>query len=280
MRRTGYRLLTLCLFLAGFLVLMYPVIGNLWNQYRSGQMINTYEAAVEQADPEDFSWMLEDARAYNAGQVRNIIPDAFAVGELKTDELYESLLNLNGDGIMGYLEIPRIQVRLPIFHGTAEDTLKNGVGHLEGSALPVGGEGTHAVMAAHRGLPSAKLFTDLNLLEEGDRFYLYILDQVLAYEVDQIQVVEPSDTSSLIAMPSEDHVTLVTCTPYGVNTQRLLVRGTRTEYSPQRYAEEQKETKAYADISYLLVPCLGLLLTAAAAGLLYLRGRRKKKERQ
>lgn len=266
----------LLLFAAGFLLVLYPVIGNLWNSYRQHRLANTYEAAVESLDEDQYEELWEAAREYNDTHSPYQVPDAFAGGEEAAEEedeeylVYESLLNVSGDGIMGYIEIPKIDIRIPIYHGTDDEVLTKGAGHLYGSSLPVGGEGTHAVIAAHRGLPSAPLFTDLDLLEIGDLFYLYILDDILAYEVDQILVVEPEETESLVQTPGEDYVTLVTCTPYGVNTQRLLVRGHRVEYSEESYEEEASKSTSSLMTNYVLVAFLGFLTVAVAAVLIRL----------
>ncbi|MCD7745425.1 MAG: class C sortase [Lachnospiraceae bacterium] len=271
----------LLLFAAGFLLVLYPVVGNLWNSYRQHRLANTYETAVESLDEDQYEELWEEAREYNASHTPYSVPDAFAVSEVLAEEedeeylVYESLLNVAGDGIMGYVEIPKIDIKIPIYHGTEDEVLAKGAGHLYGSSLPVGGEGTHAVIAAHRGLPSAPLFTDLDLLEEGDQFYLYILDDILAYEVDQILVVEPEETESLVQTPGEDYVTLVTCTPYGVNTQRLLVRGHRVEYTAERYEEEAKKKTSSLVTNYVLVALLGFLIVAVAAVLIRMYYRRK-----
>ncbi|MCD7715403.1 MAG: class C sortase [Lachnospiraceae bacterium] len=197
------------------------------------------------------------------------------------DTLYQSLLNLAGDGIMGYLSIPKIDVYLPIYHGTGTEELQKGIGHLYGTSLPVGGEGTHTVLAGHRGLPSAALLTDLDLLEEGDYFYFYILDDVLAYQVTGIEVVEPDETDSLATVAGEDLATIVTCTPYGINTHRLLVHGTRVEYVPDM-EQEQEQTQTgqilsfhgYAWMAYGL-PAIGIAFVLLLA--LLLRARRKRR---
>ncbi len=264
----------LLLFAAGFLLVLYPVVGNLWNSYRQHRLANTYEAAVENLDEDQYEELWEEAREYNASHTPYSVPDAFAGSEILAEEedeeylVYESLLNAAGDGIMGYIEIPKIDIKIPIYHGTEDEVLSKGAGHLYGSSLPVGGEGTHAVIAAHRGLPSAPLFTDLDLLEVGDQFYLYILDNILAYEVDQILVVEPDETESLVQTAGEDYVTLVTCTPYGVNTQRLLVRGHRVEYTAERYEEEAEKKSSSLVTNYALVALIGFLTVAVAAVLI------------
>lgn len=278
MKRKLTNIIFAVLFLAGFLILVYPAAANFWNQQREKQLINTYEETTKEATPEDLSRMLEEARVYNAKQLGNAVPDAFAEGEAELDEQYESLLNYNGDGVMGYLEIPCIDVKLPILHGTGEEALQKGAGHLEGSSLPVGGESTHAVLAAHRGLPSAALFTDLNLLKEGDLFFIHVLGEVLAYEVEESQVVDPKETESLVIKPGEDLVTLVTCTPYGVNSHRILVRGHRAEYTEELYESAFAVTQGSISTNYVLVVCLGLLVVAAVGVLLFLMGKKRQKK--
>lgn len=266
------------LFFAGFLILLYPVAGNLWNAYRQKRLANDYETQVENLTQDEYEAILEEARAYNEAHHPYWVPDAFAEEEQELDEEYEAILNLDGDGLMCYLEIPRINIRIPVYHGTDDEVLTKGAGHLAGSSLPVGGEGTHAVIAAHRGLPSAPLFTDLDLLEVGDQFYLYVLDETLAYEVDQILVVEPDETDSLVTVEGEDYVTLVTCTPYGVNTQRLLVRGHRVEYDEERYEEETAKKSFSLATSYWLVAAAGLLVVAVFAMLTRWHFRHGKKD--
>ena len=216
------------IFLVGFIVLFYPTFSDLWNQYRQNRLIGRYEETARRMTEEDDSAWLEDAEKYNE-DLNPAFSDAFQGDNPDADDIYWSLLNLNGDGVMGYLEIPKISLKLPIYHGTGDQALQNGVGHLAGTSLPIGGLGTHSVLSGHRGLPSALLFTDLDKLEEGDLFLVSVLGEKLAYQVDQILVVEPDDVSALKVEDGEDYVTLVTCTPYGVNTHRLLVRGTRTE---------------------------------------------------
>lgn len=215
------------LFVAGLLILSYPMISNFWNQWRADHLMSQYSETVENTDEDTLQEKFRRARLYNKNLAGSSVPDAFSIREYRRDVEYESLLDVVGDGVMGFVEIPSIRVSLPIYHYTTEDVLKKGAGHLAGSSLPVGGKGTHTVVSAHRGLPSAKMFTDLNLLEEGDVFIFRVLDRKFTYQVDQIKVVEPDETEDLAAVPGEDLATLVTCTPYGVNTQRLLVRGYR-----------------------------------------------------
>lgn len=258
------------MFVAGFLLLTYPTISDQWNTYRQNQLISSYEETVSTMEPEDFSEEWEKARAFNDTLTENnIYGDVFAgEDEELEDTEYWSVLNAAGDGVMGYISIPKINVKLSIYHGTSDDILQTGVGHLDGTKLPIGGESTHCVLAAHRGLPSARLFTDIDQLEKGDRFYIHVLDEVLAYEVDQIyDMVDKDDMETLESAMSivdgEDHVTLFTCTPYGVNTHRLLVRGVRVPYEGEEdIAATPTETmvRAVQDY-YMLYLVLGLSVT-------------------
>ena len=258
------------MFVAGFLLLTYPTISDQWNTYRQSRLISSYEETVSTMEPEDFSEEWEKARAFNDTLTENnIYGDVFAgEDEDLEDTEYWSVLNAAGDGVMGYISIPKINVKLSIYHGTSDDVLQTGVGHLDGTKLPIGGESTHCVLAAHRGLPSARLFTDIDQLEKGDRFYIHVLDEVLAYEVDQIyDMVDKDDMETLESAMSivdgEDHVTLFTCTPYGVNTHRLLVRGVRVPYEGEEdVAATPTETmvRAVQDY-YMLYLVLGLSVT-------------------
>lgn len=233
------------LFLAGFGLLTYPTISDQWNNYRQSKLISGYEEAVSEMEPEDFKAQWKAARRFNKSLERNnLYGDVFGEGhqELESTE-YWQILNLAGDGVMGYLSIPKINVRLAIYHGTGDDILQTGVGHLSGTKLPIGGKGTHSVLAAHRGLPSARLFTDIDQMDRGDQFYIHILDKILAYRVDQIlPMVDKDDSETLEGAlqieAGKDQVTLFTCTPYGVNSHRLLVRGYRVPYE----GEEEEST--------------------------------------
>ena len=222
-------------FLIGAGILFYPTVSDLWNNYRNQQLISEYTEVVETMESEDFSEIWAEAREYNAQHTVNTILDAFdeEEGDYVLSHPYDQVLNPTGNEIMGYLEIPKISVKLAIYHGIGTEALENGCGHIEGTSLPIGGVGTHSVLSAHRGLPSAKLFTDLDQLEIGDLFYITVLDEKLAYKVDQILTVLPEETEDLAIEEDKDLVTLVTCTPYGVNSHRLLVRGERTEYVPE-----------------------------------------------
>jgi sortase A len=272
------------LMLSGLSLLLYPLVANIWNNYRQTKLISTYENTVNLAAENgdiDYEEELARANAYNDALLPSILPDSFATAEAaeEEDESYLACLNLAGDGIMGYVQIPEIGIKIPIFHTTDDDVLQIGAGHLEGSSLPVGGESTHAVISAHRGLPSASLFTDLDKLKIGDCFFLNILDETLAYEVDQILVVEPEETEALAVVDGEDLVTLLTCTPYAVNTQRLLVRGHRVEYTPELLEESTVPLAAYNSIhtNYLLWVIVGLSITALFILFLYLLDRHLRK---
>ena len=218
------------LLLAGVSLLLYPNLSDYWNSMHQTRAIASYAETVSQLDTAQYDEMWKAAQDYNRSLAQR--ETAFAL----TDEqkaAYESLLDVSGLGVMGYIEIPEIDCSLPIYHGTEESVLQVAVGHLEWSSLPVGGEGTHCVLSGHRGLPSAKLFTNLDKLAVGDTFLLRVLDEVLTYEVDQILIVEPEQVDALGIVPGEDYCTLVTCTPYGINTHRLLVRGHRVENTPE-----------------------------------------------
>lgn len=219
------------LFLLGLSILLYPTFSDAWNQYRNAKLINTYETAVNDLPDKDYDRLWKEAKRYNREHTGNTFVDAFdEKGDYILSDAYKKILDPDGEGLMGSIEIPKIQARIAIYHGISDDVLEKGAGHVEGTSLPVGGKSTHAVLAAHRGLPSAKLFTDLDQMEIGDIFFLHILGKTLAYKIDQIKTVLPSETEDLDIIKGEDHVTLLTCTPYGVNTHRLLVRGTRTKY--------------------------------------------------
>ena len=225
--------------LAGLSLLLYPTFSDWWNSYHQTKAIASYVADVANLSNEDYEKIWKAATEYNASlSERN--SDYTLTEEQKKQ--YEQLLNVSGDGIMGYIEIPSINCSLPIYHGTQESVLQIAVGHIEWSSLPVGGASSHCVVSGHRGLPSAKLFTNLDELSKGDTFMLRVLDEVLTYEVDQILIVEPQDTGALQIEEGKDYCTLVTCTPYGINTHRLLVRGHRIDN-----IEEAKTIRVTAD---------------------------------
>lgn len=242
------RLMTLLIvvaFVAGLSFLLYPTVSNLWNQAHQSRAIATYTEQVEKLDDSSNKEMLKAARKYNKELFKKA--DHWKLSK-KDKKKYESLLDVSGTGIMGYIEIPKIDCSLPIYHGTDEGALQIAIGHLEGSSLPVGGKSSHCVLSGHRGLPSARLFTDLDQMEEGDTFILNILGHKLAYEVDQIKVVLPEEMSDLEIQEGKDLCTLVTCTPYGINTHRLLVRGHRVKYVETKVQEQKEVSKSKTDI--------------------------------
>jgi sortase A len=245
MRKFLTHLVPILFILIGIGLLSYPWISEYIYQNRVDSELKTYMATTADTEDEEKERMLEEAREYNdeltTAQVQ--ITDPFNADILTSDEQdYYHILSLNDDGLMGYVEITKISVYLPIYHGTTSTTLESGVGHLEQTSLPIGGESTHCVLSAHTGLNSSKMFTDLVDMEEGDLFFLHVLDDIYAYRVITIQVVDPSDTSSLVIQNGRDLCTLVTCTPYGVNSHRLLVTGERTEYTEEVYDEALDET--------------------------------------
>lgn len=214
------------IFIIGLSLLLYPSFSDYWNSFHQSRAIASYAQTVTTIDDDQYEKMWAQAQEYNTTLAKK--QNRWVLSEEEYEE-YEGLLNIGGTGIIGYIEIPNIKVSLPIYHGVDEAVLQIAVGHIEGSSLPVGGEGTHCVISGHRGLPSAKLFTNLDEMEEGDLFMMRVLDETLTYEVDQIRIVEPEDLSALEIEEGKDLCTLVTCTPYGINSHRLLVRGHRVE---------------------------------------------------
>ena len=214
------------IFIIGLSLLLYPSFSDYWNSFHQSRAIASYAQTVTTIDDDQYEKMWAQAQEYNTTLAKK--QNRWVLSEEEYEE-YEGLLNIGGTGIIGYIEIPNIKVSLPIYHGVDEAVLQIAVGHIEGSSLPVGGEGTHCVISGHRGLPSAKLFTNLDEMEEGDHFMMRVLDETLTYEVDQIRIVEPEDLSALDIEEGKDLCTLVTCTPYGINSHRLLVRGHRVE---------------------------------------------------
>ena len=261
--------------LVGLSLLLYPSFSEWWNSSRQTQVITQYAEAVANMDNAEYDAVINSARAYNESLVKRY--NGYTLeGDQK--ERYNQELNYFGDGLMGYVEIPSINVMLPIYHGTEEQVLQTAVGHLDWSSLPVGGESSHCVISGHRGLPSARLFTDLDRLVEGDVFIIHVLNQIMTYQVDKIEIVLPENVEGLLIHPGEDYVTLVTCTPYGVNTHRILVRGTRVSN-----AEEVRVHRVTADaiqIEPLVVaPLLAApLLLILLIGLLIPHQKKKKEE--
>lgn len=227
-------------------MLLYPWISNYLYENRADGEVSAYEEQVEKTDDSEKQEILKKAREYNniLTESKVQLTDPFDEEEAKDNGLdYNNILNVNGDGMMGFIDIPKINVYLPVYHGTSKVVLESGIGHLEGSSLPVGGENTHTVLSGHTGLSTKKLFTDLTEIKDGDLFFLHILGDVLAYKVISVDVVEPKDTTLLSIQKDKDLATLITCTPYGVNTHRLLVTGERTEYN-EKVQEETDSEKA------------------------------------
>ncbi|MBQ4599615.1 MAG: class C sortase [Clostridia bacterium] len=248
-------LLLILVFLAGLSLLLYPAVSNYWNSYLQSKIIVNYDDSVSNLEDERYAELIAAAEDYNRRMASG------EVGYPRNAEEYAQLLDPFDTGVMGYIEIPVINCKLPIAHGTDDSVLRDSVGHLEWTSLPVGGESTHSVLSGHRGLPSAELLTNIDRMEVGDAFYIHILDQVFEYRVDEINVIVPDDSSKLQIVEGKDYVTLLTCTPYGINSHRLLVRG-------ERVADREDNTAAAPNLSdevspintvYLLPVCLALL---------------------
>ena len=261
-RRIGLSSIALAVvFLVGLGLLLYPTVSNWWNSRRQSQAIVEYTEQTSAMDKDQVAELLEAARQYNAGLAAD--EGRFTPTPADTTE-YENLLDVSDTGIMGYLEIPKLDVSMPIYHGTDASVLQSGAGHLEGSSLPVGGKGTHTVLSGHRGLPSSKLFTDLDDLEQGDVFMIHVLDRTLTYQVDQIVTVDPYDMDDLAIDPNQDYCTLVTCTPYGINTQRLLVRGHRIPNRTAAQADAAPQAEATSPIRIAVIVAIVVAVAAIA----------------
>lgn len=267
------------IFILGLSIAFYPLISDQWNKYRANKLIANYDNVVKEIKPDEIKKKIDDARKYNETLIGGVVPDAFSVRNGVKDKEYESLLNINNDGIIGSVEIPSIDVNIPIYHYTTDEVLAKGAGHLFGSSLPVGGESSHTVISAHRGLPSAKLFTDLDQLKEGDLFYFHVCGEIFAYKVDQILVVEPEQTSELAIKEGEDLATLFTCTPYSINSHRLLVRGHRVPYDKKEEIQEKEKVKNVQPYFLIVeIACIigGILLALILVKLLdFIKKRRK-----
>ncbi len=268
-------------FLAGAGVFLYPTVSDMWNQYRNVRLVSRYDEAVTDLSDNEYEKLWNEAKEYNAEHPVNSIVDAFGEkDDYVLTQPYDQVLDPNGEGLMGSIEIPKINAKLAIYHGLSKTVLEKGVGHVEGTSLPVGGKSTHAVLAAHRGLPSAKLFTDLDQMKKGDIFILHILGKNLAYKVDQIRTVLPEETGELDIVESEDHVTLVTCTPYGVNTHRLLVRGIRTKYAEGEIRNDETISHRLAVTDPRKVLAGGFAVLIVLILLIYLSVRYRDKKRR
>lgn len=261
MKKKGFLILGLLLMAAGVGIYAYPSVSNVINEMRAASEIREYQQYVQEADVAAMDDMIARAEAFNEKLSDTLSIDPFQTGsgEPYEDDLeYNSLLNVGG--LMGYIDIPAIDVYLPVFHGTSVAALKKGAGHLYGSSLPVGGEGTHSVVSAHRGLPSARMFTDLDQIQKGDVFYFHVLNRILAYQVDQIEVVEPMELSALDPVPGKEYMTLFTCTPYGINSHRLLVRGVRIPYEVKMAGEAAERADADAPRQRAVVSSASVLI--------------------
>ena len=269
------------LFAAGAGIFLYPAISNYLAERQQTEVIHTYQAKVDEMEQAKLDEAWQEAVEYNENLAGDPVHDPFVMGSgYVLPDNYEDVLNINGDGVMGYVEIPKIDVYLPIYHGTSEEVLAEGAGHLEMTALPIGGENRHSVISAHRGLPSAELFTRLDEMEAGDQFYIHVLDQTLAYEVDQIEVILPEELSLLQPEEDKDLVTLLTCTPYAVNTHRLLVRGTRVPYvesAVQDHVDRARADRSWLE-EYIHAIVLGVLLLIILGTAAFLIWRRKRKK--
>lgn len=270
MKKKGILILALLLLAVGGGICAYPSVSEAVHQIQSASSIKEYQRQVKETDETAMDAMIAEAEAFNQTLSDTLSTDPFqtGTGEPYLDDLeYNSLLNV--DGLMGYIDIPAIDVYLPVYHGTSAATLKKGAGHLYGSALPVGGEGTHSVISAHRGLPSAKMFTDLDQVQMGDVFYFHVLNRILAYQVDQIEVVEPTELSLLDPVPGQEYMTLFTCTPYGINSHRLLVRGVKIPYEVTTVQDAEESAKENAPKLDASVPS-GTIMIAVGAGIVLL----------
>lgn len=267
-------ILFILIFSIGLSLLLYPTFADWWNSFHQSQAIVDYEAALAKMEPEDYAHLFAVAEEYNR-QLTEIASPLTCYDEV---EGYEEVLNVSGTGVMGYIQIPKIDVSLPIYHGTSEGVLQLAVGHIEGTSLPTGGGNTHCVLAAHRGLPSSRLFTDLDEMESGDIFTIIVLDRALTYEVDQIFVVEPEEVEKLCVVEDEDLCTLLTCTPYGINSHRLLVRGHRIENTEE--VEAVRVTAEDAQMHPLIVVAVAAVLVLLVLVILLLVMKRKNRRKK
>ena len=247
------RWLRVLIFVIGFLLCVYPLISSAYQSWQQGQLIRSFESTVDQMDETDIDSIWKETEKYNSMLFQT---QGLSIGSIDSGILsrYDELLDTNENGIMSRLEIPKIGVSLPVYHGTEDEVLNVGAGHLEGTSLPTGGDSTHSVITGHRGLPNAKLFTRLDEIEEGDLLFLETLDKKLAYQVTDIRVVEPGDLDIMRIEPDRDLVSLVTCTPYGINTHRLVVTGERVEYSERQKAEIGEQLPGIRELVFMVLP--------------------------
>jgi len=261
MKKNASTFFLIFILIIGLSLLLYPSFADWWNSFTQSQAIATYAEEVANMDDDKYAELWNDAWEYNASLVDR--PNAFILSDEQKDT-YNRLLNISGNGIMGYIEIPELSITMPIYHGTSDSILQVAIGHLEWTSLPVGGSGSHCVVSGHRGLPSARLFTDLDKMVIGDIFLLRVLDEILTYEVDQIRIVEPHEVEELLIEKGKDLCTLVTCTPYGINSHRLLVRGHRIENQQEakvvRVTADAMQIEPIIVAPFLAAPILLLLL--------------------
>lgn len=277
MKKVGFSTIILILvFLVGLSLLLYPTVSDYWNSLHQSRAIAEYAEQVANLNDELYAKLLSDAQEYNEALPEKV--DRYSMSDAERAE-YSKLLDVSGSGVIGYIEIPLIGCSLPIYHGTSEAVLQIGVGHIEGTSLPVGGVGSHCVLSGHRGLPSARLFTDLDKLEIGDTFILRVLDETLTYEVDQILIVLPHEMEAIEIDPKEDYCTLVTCTPYGRNTHRLLVRGHRIDNQ-----EEAKTVRVTADAlqiePVIVAPLVAVPMLLTLLVIMLINTHRKKRQQK
>lgn len=275
MKGKALNIVLILIFLAGLSLLLYPTVSDYINTLHNAKLIESYSQQVEQLEEDTYRQEWDQAQAYNAALLERA--DGFTI-DITTRNTYYQMLNTTGRNVMGYIEIPAIGCTLPIGHGTEEDTLQKTVGHLEWSSLPVGGESTHCVLSGHRGLPSSELFTNIDHLELGDNFYLHVLGQTLEYTVDNIAIVDPYDYTLLGIEEGKDYTTLVTCTPYGINSHRLLVRGIRVLDQEETPVLEIKNE--VTDVDVMVIVPIGVGILALGAFVLLLLGNRKKKGKE
>lgn len=277
MKKKLKSLAPIALFVLGATIFLYPYLSNKIALYFQSQEIHTYEAEISESSKEEIERLFHEAEVYNDNLAGDPLHDPFLLNSgYVLPNNYLDVLNIGEDGSIGYIEIPSIDVNLPIYHGTSDEVLQKGVGHIEGTSLPIGGNNRHSILCAHRGLPSAKLFTDLDELEVGDLFFIHILDKVYAYKVDQVEVIEPEEINEHIQVEEDkDWITLMTCTPYSVNTHRLLVRGGRTEYIPEetQTIDNGKETDVLIGLFILIFVLVVLIIVV-----LVLKKRRERNE--
>ncbi len=272
MKKDRTNLILVLIFIIGLSVMLYPTVSDYWNSRTQSRAVATYNETVESMSEEDYEEMFQEAEAYNEALSQVDMPFV----NYDQVEGYEDILDISGTGIMGYVTIEKIRVELPIYHGTEDSVLQIAAGHLQGSSLPIGGIGTHSVISAHRGLPSARLFTELDELEVGDTFTITVLDRQMTYQVDQIRIVEPQEIEELQIDPEEDYCTLMTCTPYGINSHRLLVRGVRIEgEAPAAYVPAEADQVNATIVAIVIAIILLAILLPVLAGIRWWLGRRR-----